>query len=155
MTLGPFAFYHYLNMLFWQSEWLMNNSINSDMNNEMTWKHQRVMELGTVQLLLSVIALLWLVAWSACGSEDVVAEWMSKVVDWTLCQTALFPTGRADGSSPVHKAGRCCHQTLQAGCKNTHKHRHVNVPVCTAHTAWDAQTHTHSHLSSFIFLVCG
>lgn len=39
------------------------------------------MERGTIQLLLSVIALLWLVAWSACGSEAVKAEWMSKVVD--------------------------------------------------------------------------
>lgn len=58
---------------------------------------------------------------------------------------APFPTGGADGSSPVHKAGMCCHQTLQAECKNSHKYTHINVAVHTYLSArFFLQTHTNS-----------
>lgn len=75
------------------------------------------------------VALFWLSVWTACSS---VSEWP---IDWVRSWIGLnakrpfFPTGGADGSSPVHKVGRCYHQTLHAGCKNTHKLRHINL-VC-------------------------
>lgn len=94
------------------------------------WKHQKMMELGrtAIQLVLTVITPFWLALWTACGRPIVVAERMSKVMDWDTKPNAPLPAGGADGSSPVHEAGRRCHQTLQAGSQNTHKH--ISGAVC-------------------------
>lgn len=88
----------------------------------MPYESVRVMELGTLQLSLSVIALLWLAAWTAgvwgCGGwENEKGHGQDSEPD------CPFPTERADGVAPVHDAGRCCHLTLRAGCKNTQKGR--------------------------------
>lgn len=92
------------------------------------WKHQRVMVLGRVtsQLVLSVIALLWLAVWTACGSEVVVTERMSKVMNWTRCQTPLFPLEEQMAAPQCTRQGDAATRRSKQGVKT-----HTNTDTLT------------------------
>ena len=117
------------------------------------WKHPKIMELGryTFQVVLTVIAPFWLVLWSACSSQVVVAERMS-IRSWIgQGSKRPFPHWRSRWQlPPVHEAGRCSHQTIQAGRKNTHKQTHSGSCVhlfvfWNVYYLWVLDTHTHTH----------
>lgn len=99
----------------------------------------RVMELGTVQLSLNVIALLWWAAGTACGSVVVVAERMSKVMKRTWCQTRLlFPLEQQMAAHQLTLRGDAATRRSKQGGKTR---KHINVPVYTV------DTDTHACLS--------
>lgn len=80
---------------------------------------------------------LWL--WGGGSWENWVRSWIGL-----SAKGPFFPIGRADGSSPVHRAGRCCHQTLQAGCKNTHTNTDTLTFLSVLYTQTEMCTHTHT-----------
>lgn len=84
-----------------------------------------------IQPVLSVIALLWLAVWTACGSEAVVAEGITKVMSWTWCQTPLFPLEEQMVAPQCTRQGDTATRRSKQGVK-THTNTDTFMCSCIA-----------------------
>lgn len=161
MTVRPFAFNHYFTIV-WHSQTFFsgiqcNSGLNSYSHNlptcyieildsDETWQK--------VQLVLTVIALFWSVARTACRSEVVMAERISKVMNWTWSQTPLSPVEEQMAAPQCTRLGDAATRRSKLSVKthtntdtlsalyaqicqltystNTHKLRYTGTLVCRA-----------------------